>query len=50
MVGDKVSVAIEHLLKMAPRNQIVTDDVKWSRDGKRHRSRLWHQYVGAHYL
>jgi len=21
---------------MAPRNQIVTDDVKWSRDGKRH--------------
>ena len=36
VVGDIVSVAIEHLLKMAPRNQIVTDDVKWSRDGKRH--------------
>ena len=39
MVIDSFSVTIDHLYQMAPENQIVThlfDDVKWSRDEKRH--------------
>jgi len=38
MVGDRDSVAIEHLYEMAPgeSNSHVTDDVKWSHEGKRH--------------